>query len=179
MKKLKSILENELSFDQIARFIIITLLIVVIGAFTILFLEQNQKDKQHKEVAPIIENEQSIKLFDEVYDYIFELRLNYPDIVMAQCIEESGSFTSKLFIEGHNCFGMKVPSTRPTLAVGTMMGHARFKSWKDCIIDYAIWQSTFCRRLTRDEYFAYLDRIYAEKQGYSERLKKIILSKGL
>lgn len=117
--------------------------------------------------------------FDEVYDYIFKLRLDHPDIVMAQCIEESGTFTSKLFREGHNCLGMKVPSTRPTLAVGTMMGHARFNSWHDCITDYAIWQSTFCRRFTRDEYFAYLDRIYAEKKGYSDRLKNIIKSRGL
>ena len=42
-------------------------------------------------------------LFDEVYDYIFKLRIDHPDIVMAQCIEESGGFTSKLFVEGHNC----------------------------------------------------------------------------
>lgn len=59
-------------------------------------------------------------LFDEVYDYIFKLRIDHPDIVMAQCIEESGGFTSKLFVEGHNCLGMKVPGSRPTLAVGTV-----------------------------------------------------------
>nr|DAI33446.1 MAG TPA: Mannosyl-glycoprotein endo-beta-N-acetylglucosaminidase [Caudoviricetes sp.] len=118
-------------------------------------------------------------LFDEVYDYIFKLRIDHPDIVMAQCIEESGGFTSKLFVEGHNCLGMKVPGSRPTLAVGTMLGHARFNSWRECIADYAIWQSTFARRLTKDEYFAYLDRVYAEKKGYSSRLKAIIQSRGL
>lgn len=128
--------------------------------------------------------EQAVKpvpetLFDEVYDYIFKLRIDHPDIVMAQCIEESGGFTSKLFREGHNCLGMKVPGSRPTLAVGTMLGHARFNSWRECIADYAIWQSTFARRLTKDEYFAYLDRIYAEKKGYSGRLKAIIQSRGL
>lgn len=117
--------------------------------------------------------------FDEVYDYIFKLRLDHPDIVMAQCIEESGGFTSKLFVEGHNCLGMKVPGSRPTLAVETMLGHARFNSWRECIADYAIWQSTFARRLTKDEYFAYLDRVYAEKKGYSGRLKAIIQSRGL
>ena len=118
-------------------------------------------------------------LFDEVYDYIFKLRIDHPDIVMAQCIEESGGFTSKLFVEGHNCLGMKVPGSRPTLAVGTMLGHARFNSWRECIADYAIWQSTFARRLIKDEYFAYLDRVYAEEKGYSGRLKAIIQSRGL
>ena len=114
-----------------------------------------------------------------MYDYIFKLRIDHPDIVMAQCIEESGGFTSKLFVEGHNCLGMKVPGSRPTLAVGTMLGHARFNSWRECIADYAIWQSTFARRLTKDEYFVYLDRVYAEKKGYSSRLKAIIQSRGL
>lgn len=119
------------------------------------------------------------EIFDEVYDYIFQLRIDHPDIVMAQCIEESGRFTSKLFKEGHNCLGMKVPGSRPTLAVGTMMGHARFNSWKECIADYAIWQSTFARHLSKEEYFHYLDKVYAEKKGYSERLKCIIESNKL
>lgn len=57
-------------------------------------------------------------LQDSVYGAIYALRIQHPDIVMAQCIEESGHFTSRLFVDGHNCTGMKVPSTRPTLAVG-------------------------------------------------------------
>lgn len=66
-------------------------------------------------------------LFDEVYDYIFKLRIDHPDIVMAQCIEESGGFTSKLFVEGHNCLGMKVPGSRPTLAVGNYVRSCPFQ----------------------------------------------------
>lgn len=31
-----------------------------------------------------------------------------------------------------------------------------------------------CPRETADEYFAYLDTVYAEKKGYSNRLRKII-----
>lgn len=116
---------------------------------------------------------------DSVFTYIFLMRLEHPDIVMAQCIEESGNFSSPLFLHGHNCTGMRVPAQRPTLALGMLYNHARFRSWKDCIADYAIWQSTFCRRFTRDEYFAYLDRVYAEKKGYSDRLKNIIKSRGL
>ena len=47
-------------------------------------------------------------LQDSVYGAIYALRIQHPDIVMAQCIEESGHFTSRLFINGHNCTGMKV-----------------------------------------------------------------------
>lgn len=46
-------------------------------------------------------------LQDSVYGAIYALRIQHPDIVMAQCIEESGHFTSRLFINGHNCTGMK------------------------------------------------------------------------
>lgn len=116
---------------------------------------------------------------DSVFTYIFLMRLEHPDIVMAQCIEESGNFNSPLFLHGHNCTGMRVPAKRPTLALGIMYNHARFKSWKDCIADYAIWQSIYARGLDRDAYLAYLDRVYAEKKGYSERLKKIIETRGL
>lgn len=113
-------------------------------------------------------------VYTEVYDLIFELRLDHPDIVMAQAIEESGHFRSTLFTQGNNCLGMKVPYTRPTTAVGTLEGHARYASVRDCILDYALWQSSFTRGLSRDEYLAFLDRTYAVKGGYSDRLRKII-----
>lgn len=113
-------------------------------------------------------------VYTEVHDLIFELRLDHPDIVMAQSIEESGHFRSTLFTQGNNCLGMKVPYTRPTTAVGTLEGHARYASVRDCILDYALWQSSFARGLSRDEYFALLDSTYAAKEGYSDRLRRII-----
>ena len=94
---------------------------------------------EEQAVEPIPET-----LFDEVYDYIFKLRIDHPDIVMAQCIEESGGFTSKLFVEGHNCLGMKVPRSRPTLAVGIMLGHARFNSWRECVRRFQRKKVRFC-----------------------------------
>lgn len=121
----------------------------------------------------------STTVADSVFTYIFLMRLEHPDIVMAQCIEESGNFSSPLFLHGHNCTGMRVPAQRPTLALGMLYNHARFRSWKDCIADYAIWQSIYTRGLSKDDYFAYLDRVYAEKKGYSGRLKAIIQSRGL
>lgn len=118
-------------------------------------------------------------VYTQVYDLIFELRLDHPDIVMAQAIEESGHFRSTLFTQGNNCLGMKVPYTRPTTAVGTLEGHARYASVRDCILDYALWQSSFARGLSRDEYLALLDRTYAAKGGYSDRLRRIIRDSSL
>ena len=126
-----------------------------------------------------IDSTLAVDTYEAIFDYIFQMRIDHPTIVMAQCIEESGCFKSELFVKGHNCLGMKVPGSRPTHAVGVYLGHARFKNWHDCIADYAIWQSIYARNLTENEYYALLDRIYAEKQGYSTRLKNIIKKYGM
>lgn len=117
---------------------------------------------------------QNAEIMESVYDRIFQLRLDHPDIVMAQCILESGEFTSDLFKEGNNCLGMKVPGQRPTFAVGVYRNHAKFRSWHDCIADYALWQSAYGRGLSDDAYLALLDRIYAEDGSYAGKLKSII-----
>lgn len=158
--------------------------LVIVGAIVVLTLIARSCEEEHKEIlfaenAVVSVNVDSISLVDSVYTCIFLLRLEHPDIVMAQCIEESGGFTSLLFKEGNNCTGMRVPFQRPTLATGVLYSHARFNSWRECLADYAIWQSTYARGLTREAYLTYLDRVYAEKKGYSERLKRIINDKNL
>ena len=130
-------------------------------------------------VTPTDSTNVATTLQDSVYGAIYALRIQHPDIVMAQCIEESGHFTSRLFVDGHNCTGMKVLCTRPTLAVGVLYGHACFNSWYKCLVDYALWQTAFARNLSRDEYLVYLDRVYAEKKNYSQRIKAIIKTNGL
>lgn len=158
----------------------LTIVAVVVVLVTIArSCEEKRRELLFAELdAPVI-NTDSLSLADSVYTCIFLLRMEHPDIVMAQCIEESGGFTSLLFKEGNNCTGMRVPAQRPTLATGVLYGHACFTSWRECLADYAIWQSTYARGLTREAYLAYLDRVYAEKKGYSERLKKIINDKNL
>lgn len=147
--------------------------------FILLFIfsgNKNNKNWNFKEPQEenIIEIKKELSILDSVYSYIFDLRLEHPRVVIAQCIEESGWFKGKIFKEANNCLGMKVPNNRPTLVKGVLYGHGKFDSWKDCLCDYAIWQSIYARGKTENEYFAYLDRVYAEKGGYSDRLKKII-----
>lgn len=137
------------------------------------------KNEDIEDTETEIYNKEEIAIFDSVYSFIFELRLENPRIVMAQCIEESGHFKSKLFLEGNNCIGMKVPSQRPTLAKSVLYSHAKFNSWKECLMDYAIWQQIYARGKNEDEYFKYLDRVYAEKSEYSTRLKNIIKENNL
>lgn len=156
-------------------------LVILFPILTALVIGLTVTRKQKIEYVPVEQVDSTLIMdtYEAIFDYIFQMRIDHPTIVMAQCIEESGNFHSELFVKAHNCLGMKVPGSRPTHAVGVYKGHARFKNWHDCIADYAIWQSIYGRNMSETEYYALLDRIYAEKQGYSTRLKNIIKKYGI
>lgn len=59
--------------------------------------------------------------------------------ITAQAGHETGGFTSVIFKENNNCFGMKFPSIRKTFATGTQYGHATFASLTDCIKDFLLY----------------------------------------
>ena len=75
--------------------------------------------------------------------WVYGFRATKAGIIYAQAYHESGGFTSNIFKENNNCFGLKEPSQRPTTATGTSRGHATYDSVKDCIVDYFLRQSYF------------------------------------
>ena len=114
----------------------------------------------------------TLEFKDSVLNFIFELRLDHPYIVYSQAIIESGNFTSNIWRENNNMFGMKMPERRPTLAIGISKGHAVYKNWKECIIDYALFQSSYLRELTEEEYFMKISNSYAEDGSYEKKVRK-------
>lgn len=114
----------------------------------------------------------TLEFKDSVLNFIFELRLDHPYIVYSQAIIESGNFTSNIWRENNNMFGMKMPERRPTLAIGISKGHAVYKNWKECIIDYALFQSSYLRELTEEEYFMKIGNSYAEDGSYEKKVRK-------
>jgi uncharacterized FlgJ-related protein len=57
-------------------------------------------------------------------------------IILAQAKFESGNFTSDIFWENNNPYGMKCPKKRKTLCIGTNRNHGVFNSVKEATIDY-------------------------------------------
>ena len=111
---------------------------------------------------------------DEIFDYIVSCGIRHPRIVYAQVIEETGNFTSWLYKNNKNLFGMKFATIRKTTAVGTMKGHAVYNSYKDSILDYKLWQEC-SPLLDGEDYFGYLlRRSYAGNENYIMNLKKIL-----
>lgn len=110
----------------------------------------------------------------ELKKYIKHLNLKHPDIVYAQAVLETGNFKSKLFVNNNNLFGFKEPKVRSNTARGSVNGYAYYSSWRQSVIDYALYQSSYIRKLNREAYFDYLDKNYAEDPNYSKKLKEII-----
>lgn len=110
-----------------------------------------------------------------VYKQLVKIGVAYPDVVLAQAKIETGNFTSKIFRENNNMFGMKLPERRQTTAVGENHNHAKYTSWVQSIIDYKLWQDKMIHKApTKRAYLAYLRRNYAEDKNYIKKIKQII-----
>lgn len=104
-----------------------------------------------------------------------EIGIVYPDIVMAQARIETGHFTSKVFRENNNLFGMKLPRQRSTTAIGEQYNHATYTSWRQSVIDYKIWQDRVLTKVkNRRAYLKYLSKYYATDKQYVTLIKQMI-----
>jgi len=111
---------------------------------------------------------------------IKELNLPYPHITLAQAKLETGDYTSKIFKENHNLFGMKEARVRVNLAKGTQFSHAYYNTWEESVLDYALWYSSYARKCkSENELFQLLDNQYAEASYYVQSLKQIIKRENL
>jgi flagellum-specific peptidoglycan hydrolase FlgJ len=111
---------------------------------------------------------------DSLKAFITALNIKHPDIVFAQAVCETGHFTSNIFNQNNNLFGMKMAYRRPKTAIGIKNGHAEYNNWKESVIDYALWQNRYANFSNKDDYFKYLSKNYAEDKTYVQKLKSII-----
>lgn len=142
------------------------------------FLSSHTKDEVTSDKPQIETVSNTNELTEEMLmSYIKQLNIRFPHIVLAQAKLETGNFTSRLFKENNNLFGMKCATKRPFTHKGEQRGHAKYDRWQDCVIDYALYQAAYLsKKKTESEYFAYLSDNYAEDTNYIITLKKIINS---
>lgn len=106
-------------------------------------------------------------------DYLYELNIKYPDLVFNQARLETANFTSKVFKENNNLFGMRKSTSRPTTSIEVENGYAYYNNWKESVQDYCMYASKYLSDLSREQYIDYLQRNYAEDSLYKEKLKSI------
>jgi flagellum-specific peptidoglycan hydrolase FlgJ len=110
---------------------------------------------------------------NEIYKYLNQIGIKNAEIVMAQCLVETGHLTSNIFKENNNLFGMKEAKQRRTTALGTKNGHAYYKHWHDSVIDYWYYQRAYYNGV--EDYYIFLSRMgYAANQGYIDKVKMVL-----
>ena len=105
-----------------------------------------------------------------------ELKIKYPEVALSQARLETGNFTSAIFKENHNLFGMKMAELRPTSAIGINRGHALYTNWKESVVDYALFQSFIISRLktvSKDAYRQHIQKYYSETSDYLVRIDRV------
>lgn len=109
-----------------------------------------------------------------------ELNIKFPHIVLAQAKLETGNFTSKVFRENNNLFGMKESSMRITTSKGTENNHAYYNNWYESLLDYSFYQCRYLSNLqTEEQYLQYLGQSYAESPEYVKILTGMIKKENL
>ena len=117
---------------------------------------------------------------DKLIDILVSLNIKFPHIVLAQAKLESGNYSSKIFKENHNLFGMKEARVRIHTSKGTQFNHAYYSHWRESVYDYAFYQCRYLSTLhTEDEYYTYLSKSYAEATDYVNILKSMVIKEKL
>ena len=149
--------------------------IILLFTFSLCMGIQIEKDSnKYKEVEDTELCEQvynQLSFEDSVYNYILELNIKHPDIVLRQARIESGNFQSKIFKENNNMFGFKQAYKRPNTQIGMNRSYAVYENWKECILDYALYQTYSAKNLNEEDYIKFLGNNFAADSVYSNKLK--------
>ena len=148
---------------------------ILAGMFTLAVTFTLTSNSSKPSQIPVKEEVKTTDFTEEkLIEYIDELNIKFPHIVLAQARLESGNFKSKIFKENNNLFGMKEAKQRISTNKGTNLGHAKYDSWKECVLDYALYQATYLSKFkTEEQYYSYLADNYAANGRYVKLLKEI------
>jgi uncharacterized FlgJ-related protein len=117
---------------------------------------------------------------DKLINLLKSYHLKFPHIALAQSIQETGRFSSRIFRESNNLFGMKQAKTRPTTALGTQYDHAYYQNWVKSVEDYILWVTAYTNKINKEEdFYNLLQQVYAGDPEYVNRLKQIIQKENL
>lgn len=165
--------------------IVITTIIATIVIGSILFYSGYKTGKNvltglSEEEKLIIIQEYNKFSEDKLIEKLKELNVKFPHIVLAQSKLETGNFTSKIFKENSNLFGMREAKQRITTAKGTENNHAYYHTWYESVLDFSFHQCKYLSGINNeDQYFQYLSQNYAEDPNYISILKNIIQKNNL
>lgn len=177
---------EKMKFEPVKRGRYVDARVFLVSAISVLLLGlSNSKSREKLEDITYEERVLIIKEYntfseDRLVAEIKKLNFRFPHIVLAQAKLESSNFTSKLFRENNNLFGMKEAKSRMTTALGTERSYAYYETWKESLFDYALYSATYLKNLkTEGEYYRYLEQNYAEDPNYIQKVQTTVNSNNL
>jgi hypothetical protein len=170
--------KQTLEYEEVKTIKIISYFVIAGLVFSAIGFTTGKVSKEEK-IPVVIELKEEFSK-ELLFSFIKQCNIKFPEIVLKQAILESGNFTSHIFRENNNLFGMKVSSSRPTTHRGEHLNHAYYSSWEESVLDYALWQASFARKInTIDQYYQFLDEIYCDYvlngKTYSQHLKSMTI----
>lgn len=152
---------------KLSLFSIIPSIIVLLFFITLFFCDVSYKKGLEKGKKSKIMEEDVVLVYQDIqnhsfskrnfYEFLKKMNIKFPELVFAQAYKESG-FKSPLWKNNRNPFGMKEATRRPNTQNGTQNGYAYYDTWKDVVIDYALYQSYvgLSKMKTEKEYLTFL-----------------------
>ena len=173
--------KNSLNFEKTSRFKLLARPILITALITSIFSYTAKQEVSIPEEQKLIVLKEVNKFSEErLVDEIAGLNFRFPHIVLAQAKLESNNFRSYLFKENNNMFGMKLASSRLTIANGEEHGYASYESWSESLMDYALYYSSYLRNVkTEREYYQFLSKFYAEDVAYVTKIQNLIKNEQL
>lgn len=146
-------------FNKIFNYIIIGFFIIMLFVVGYkLYKSITNKKPIEKTIKFYVVNE-SLTL-DNVYKELIKQEVKYPDIVIRQCILETGHLTSYNCKVRNNLFGFYNGKE-----------YLCFNSWQECIKYKKRWQN---RKYKKGNYYTFLEKLpYATDSLYIVKLKRI------
>jgi len=171
---------NTLEYKNLKLRYFILPIIVFIIFFSLIRTSDEEKLTNlpsYEEIPLIVNVKDTLNNFSEkkLISLLKELNVKFPHIVLAQSKLETGNYTSKIFKENNNLFGMKEARVRINTANGTQYNHAFYSNWRESVYDYAFYQCRYLGKVnTEMEYYNYLGQSYAEASNYVITLKRLV-----
>jgi uncharacterized FlgJ-related protein len=168
---------KKINFFKTIAIMLITLSVITSSSYFIgMFNGKKYSIVEYSEMEKLILIRESDPFEQEkLVQMLKDLNVQFPHIVMAQSIIETGKWKSKIFRENHNLFGMKEAKRRITTAGGTQYNHAFYNHWRESVYDYAFYQCRYLHNIkSESEYYQYLGASYAESPTYVESIKSTV-----
>lgn len=183
MKNYSILLENTNSLLQ--RQIKLKLIIALVVAWTLVSMSIgyliSSLTKHPNQIEKLVYSEKFITAkYNEEFSpkalrkLLEKLHVKNIDIIMAQSKIETSHYSSQVYLENNNLFGMRQAKNRITTATGSNLGHATYDSWQESAIDLALYQTAYLRNKTDKEYLNYLGANYATNKEYVTLINKMI-----